>query len=256
MTVRRLFVEAPPEAGVAALDPATARHAVRVLRMADGDPVVLFDGGGREWDGVIRRARKGNLLVDVGAARTAGRFPGPRVVLASGIPKGKRLSRLVSMATETGVDHLVLLVGRRSAVRELPPSALQRLRRTVAQAGRQSGRAWLPDIEGPVEVGAFLSRTIRPGEARLLPTTVGSPPPLPALAPSLGTAATAILLVGPEGGFTEDEETAARFAGFLPVSLGPAVMRVETAGPVGVAMVRALAQPVADDHTVSGPGAG
>lgn len=241
MTVRRLMVEEDPEDGVGRLGASAARHAVKVLRLAPGDGVVLFNGRGKEWEGRVSEARRDRVLVEVGEAREAPTPSGPAVVLATALPKGRRLARLVTMATEAGVERIVPVLCRRSAVRELSPAARERLVRHGAEASRQSGRSRVPVVEAPVSLEHLLGRTIPVGELRLLPTLSEDAVPLVQLAAPLTSSRTVLLLVGPEGGFTEDEETAARFAGFRPCSLGDGILRVETAAVVAVALVRALA---------------
>jgi 16S rRNA (uracil1498-N3)-methyltransferase len=241
MKARRLLLEQPPQGGRAVLGPEVSRHAIKVLRLRPGDPILLFDGNGLQWDGRIVEATRGRVVAETGEARPSPPPAGPRVILATALPKGRRLARLVTMATEAGVDRIVPMVSSRSAVTTLSPSGLQRLARHAAEASRQSGRSRVPMVEGVVDLASLLGRTVPAGELRLLPTTTGEVPPLVEHAERLRHTDSVLLLVGPEGGFTEDEETAARFAGFLPCSLGEGVLRVETAAVVSVALVRALA---------------
>jgi 16S rRNA (uracil1498-N3)-methyltransferase len=238
MSRRRFLVASPPERGRALLDPEASKHAVKVLRLAEGDGVVLFDGKGTEWDGVVARASRKGVLVEAGEARASARPPGPRVVLATAIPKGKRMSTLVSMATEAGAEGIVPVAFARSAVRGAGPSKVAHWARAIEEAARQCGRPWLPALEPEVPAAEFLARPRGEGERRFLPTTVGNPPGILAVLARGPAPATAVLLVGPEGGFTADEARAASEAGFEPCSLGAHVLRVETAGVTGVAILR------------------
>jgi 16S rRNA (uracil1498-N3)-methyltransferase len=239
MTRRRFLVAAPPARGTAALDAETSRHAVKVLRLAEGDAVVLFDGRGTEWDGVIARASKKGVLVQVGESRATVQPAGPRVILATSVPKGKRMAVLVAMATEAGVDAVVPVAFTRSAVRGSGPSKVAHWARAIEEAARQSGRAWMPVLQAETEAAELLASRAAPGQRRLLPSTVGAPPSVADVLSRGPAPDTVVVLVGPEGGFTADEEKAALAAGFEPCSLGPHVLRVETAAVSAVVLVRA-----------------
>ncbi len=239
MSVRRFLIGAPPEKGRTVLDADVSKHAVKVLRLEPGDAVVLFDGLGSEWPGVIEKASRKGVVVAAGEARPSPRSAGPRVILGTAIPKGKRMSTLLSMATEAGVDGIVPVAFARSAVKGAGPSRLEHWRRTVAEAARQSGRAWLPSLEEETDLAAFLVRPRAEGERRFLPTTSGAPRSLASLLAPGPPPSTVVLLVGPEGGFTAAEESAAAAAGFESCTLGPHILRVETAGVVAVGVVRA-----------------
>lgn len=243
MSLRRFLVASPPERGVAVLDPEVSKHAAKVLRLREGDPVVLFDGQGTEWPGTVLVPDRRGFRVRVGEPRAGVRPPGPRVVLGTAIPKGKRMATLLAMATEAGVDLVVPVAFAWSAVREPGDSKVEHWERTMTEAARQSGRAFLPVLEEETPLRDFLARPRTEGERRILPTTSESPPPLPDLL-SRGPMPSAVaLLVGPEGGFAPGEEEAAAAAGFEACSLGPHVLRIETAGVVAVAMTRAVASP-------------
>jgi 16S rRNA (uracil1498-N3)-methyltransferase len=236
MSVRRFLVAAPPERGRTTLDPDVSKHAVKVLRLEAGDAVVLFDGRGTEWPGVIEKAARKGVVVAAGEARPSPRAPGPRLVLGTAVPKGKRMSTLLSMVTEAGVDLVVPVLFARSAVRGASDTKRDHWRRTVAEAARQCGRAWMPALEEEVPFREFVARPREEGERRFLPTTTGAPPSL--LARASG-APVVVLLVGPEGGFTGEEEAEAAAAGFEPCTLGPSILRVETAAVAAVALARA-----------------
>lgn len=238
MRPRRFPLEAPPAHGQAVLDPDTSRHAVKVLRLRPGDAVVLFDGRGREWAGEVAAADRRGVRVTVGEATVSARTPGPRITLATAVPKGKRMSTLLSMATEAGVDRVVPVAFLRSAVRDVRPAKFEHWERTVTAAARQCGRAWRPELAAEASLADLLAAGAGEGERRLL-ATAGEAPLLSGF--DLGGGTTGVtLLVGPEGGMTEAEREALLGAGFEPCSLGPHVLRVETAGVVAVGVIRGM----------------
>jgi 16S rRNA (uracil1498-N3)-methyltransferase len=236
---RRFLLRTPPERGRAALDPEIARHVVKVLRLAEGDAVVLFDGRGTEWDGVIERATKREVIVAAGEPRASALPKGPRVVLATALPKGRRAMALLAMVTEAGADAIVPVVFARSASRGSSPGAVARRARAVEEAARQCGRAWMPSLEPEIGFAEFAARPAAAGERRLLASPEPGAAAVAAALADPGPVAVVVLLVGPEGGLTDAEEAAARAAGFAPVSLGPHVLRVETAAVAAVVLARA-----------------
>jgi len=235
---RRFLVRVPPSGGRASLDPDTARHAVKVLRLAAGDAVTLFDGNGTEWDGVVERAAKKGVLVSTGEPRPSPPPPGPRIVLASAVPKGKRASTLLQMAAEAGADAIVPVRFARSAVVGVGASKTAHWARALEEATRQCGRAWMPALEPETALEDLLARPAADGERRFLASLAGDPPPLARLLAEGPPPAVVTLLVGPEGGATEEEEANARAAGFGPAALGPNVLRIETAAVAAVVLVR------------------
>lgn len=238
MSLRRFLVEDPPRHGEASLDADTSKHVVKVMRLRPGDAVTLFDGRGTEWAGTLTAADRRGVRVAVGEARPAPPPPSPRLLLATAVPKGKRMSTLLSMATEAGVDAVVPVDCVRSSVRGVRPAKVEHWGRTVLGAVRQCGRAWIPAVEPEVPLPEFLRRPPAPGERRFLASTRPGSRPLAALLEGTAPPPAAVVLVGPEGGFTDGEEEAAVAAGFLPCSLGPHILRVETAGMVATSLLR------------------
>ncbi len=240
MSLLRFLLSSPPLHSSALLDPDTSKHMVKVMRLRPGDAVTLFDGKGTEWPGTIAAADRRGVRVEVGEPRPAAVATGPRVILGTAIPKGKRMSTLLSMATEAGVDLVVPLDCARSAVRGVRPAKVEHWGRTVLGAVRQSGRAFIPTVDAEVPLAEFLARPPAAGERRFLASTGPGALPLAAVLGSGPPPGTAVLLVGPEGGFTPAEEQQAIAAGFAPCSLGPHVLRVETAAVAATAVVKAL----------------
>ncbi len=232
MTVRRLFARAlPASGGEVRLDPTAARHA-KVLRLAVGDAVVLFDGAGREAQGCVE-ALDGELVCRVGPLRVATRA-GPAIVLCQCLPKGGKLDDIVRASTELGVRAVHLVTSERTVPRPDEPRAQKRLERLAAvarEAARQSGRADVPDLIAPAPLAEVLARA--PEDA----TRLAFAPEGERALESVAAAPAAWVLVGPEGGLAQGELELARAAGFAVLGLGPTVLRVETAAVVALALV-------------------
>ncbi|MGD9694414.1 MAG: 16S rRNA (uracil(1498)-N(3))-methyltransferase [Thermoleophilia bacterium] len=233
--VFRYLVADPPAPGdVVTLAPADSHHLARVVRRRPGDVVELGDGAGAVWSAhVLDPGPPATVRV---ASRVEARAPAP-VTLYQGILEWGRLDVLVEKAVELGVGEIVLVATERS--RRVPEQqAWERRRarvlRVAESAVRQSGRAVLPAVRGLVPFGDAM-REITPGEGFLIDPR-GDEPLAAALA---GRSAGTALVVGPEAGFSDGEAAAARAAGLRACTLGPAVLRAETAGIAAVVLATA-----------------
>jgi len=221
----RFFLSVPPRDGRATLAGDEARHLARVLRARIGDTVAVFDGRGRSWRARVERI--GRDAVDLAVEEPVAAPPpsGPRLTLAVALPKGERQKWLVEKLTELGVARLMPLETVRG-VAEATASAAARLERQVIEACKQCGRDTLMEIAPGRPLDRLLADAAPTG-ARVV---IAHP-----LAASLDAAAVqaeateVIALVGPEGGFTDDELAAAERAGAIRAALGPHILRVETA---------------------------
>lgn len=240
---------APLSAGArVSLPDGAARH-VQVLRLQPGDALVLFDGQGGQWSARITAMGRREVVCEVGAHQAVEREAARAVTLALAVPANERMDALVEKATELGAHAIVPLLTTRSVLR-LAGERAQRRRehwQAVAQAAcEQCGRNRLPAI-GPVQPLGDWLRGVNPpstpamdgaassaagGHRWLLSLSPGARPLGAAVADLAATSpadAAVTLLSGPEGGFTAEEEAAAVAAGFVPVSLGPRVLRADTA---------------------------
>lgn len=232
----RYFVTAEKLAGArATLDATAHRHLIKVLRLEEGARLQVFDGGGTEIEARIERVGKAWVEVSLGARR---RVPAPAcaITLLQAPPRGERMDLIVQKATELGVARIIPVRSERVQVR---PSAHQRTRwQTIAQeAARQSGRAEVPEIGDFAALETALAKTAALADARFVLWEGEQGPSLPA-ALAKGPPAV-ILLVGPEGGFAEAEVSSAGRAGYVAASLGPRILRAETAAIVAVALAQA-----------------
>jgi 16S rRNA (uracil1498-N3)-methyltransferase len=218
----RFLLESPPHDGRATLTGDEARHLARVLRAKVGDEIRAFDGGGREWPAQVAAIDRDKISLTVGAALPPQLGPARPLTIAVALPKGDRQKWLVEKLTELGAKELVPLVTERG-VAEATASAQARLARGVIEACKQCGRNTLMQIAVPATLEAVANR--HPDALRLIAHPGGRP-----LDDVLRTNAGEIVAaVGPEGGFTPDEIAAAERLGYQRVSLGPHILRIETA---------------------------
>lgn len=214
------------------LDEAESRHATEVLRLKAGDPVAVFNGQGTWAEAVISRTGKREVALDCTALQKTAP-PGARLVLAQAIPKGKNMDLVLQKATELGAAAIIPLMTERTVVRLNTAEAAdkqEKWQRIVIEACKQCGQNFLPEVHTPIAVGVFLTQlpvvdlpliaAIGPG-ARTLKSILAD---RPAHRPS-----SALILIGPEGDFTPSELAQAKEAGCLPLTLGPIILRTETA---------------------------
>ncbi len=227
----RLYVQTPLVQGAQlALPEGATRHAM-VRRVQPGQVLTLFDGGGADWAAEVLAVTRSSVSVRVGAPQVVQRELPLSVTLALAMPANERMDTLVEKATELGVARIQPLHADRSVLR-LHGDRAERKRmhwQAVAQAAcEQCGRAVLPVVEPVRELHAWLADQAAPlpdGMRWLLSLADGAVPPAELPSPTHAL----VTLSGPEGGLTPDEEAAARRAGFLPVALGPRVLRADTA---------------------------
>lgn len=227
MPVPRIHVEQPLAPGMElALGPNGTRH-VQVLRLQPGDALTLFDGAGGQWSAAITAMSRREVRV-----RTARHEPVERelpmpVTLAVGMPANERMDALIEKATELGAAAVQPLVCERSVLRVAGERAQRKAahwRAVAVAACEQCGRNRVPPIEEPMALNEWLRGAAAGHPQRWLLSPTDAQPWPPA-----HEATRVVLLSGPEGGFTAQEQEAAQAAGFVALSLGARVLRADTA---------------------------
>lgn len=214
-----------------------ARHAVRVLRLPPGAPVVLFDGRGGEYPAHIERIERDRVYAELAAWQDIERESTLAVTLVQALQAGDKMDFTIQKAVELGVRDIVPVESRRSVLRLAGERAAKRVAHwqgVVASACEQCGRNQVPLVAPLEKLENWLARPAN-GVLRLM------------LAPDAGQTLADIepakevqLLIGAEGGLDPQEVLAARQAGFQSVRLGPRVLRTETAGLAALAALQAL----------------
>ncbi len=238
MPIPRIYLPVPLVTGqVVELDDNARRHAVQVLRLREGDALVLFNGEGGEYEAVIDRADKRAVTARVGTFHDMDRESPLAVHLGLGIAKGERMDFALQKATELGVAAITPLFTERVVVRLDAKRLAKRMEHwqgvTVA-ACEQSGRNRLPRLHPAVPLDDWL---VTRDEACRLFLDPRADRTLPDLARPSGAVA---LAIGPEGGFSERERSRVSEHDFTGVRLGPRVLRTETAALTALAAVQVL----------------
>ena len=216
------------------LPPAELRHLVGSHRRRAGESLVLFDGAGAiavaEVRELVRRPLRGWVEI---VSREIYPMPGRRIHLASALPKGERQGLLLDLATQFGITDFTPLDCVRSVARS-GAVGYQRWQRILIESCKQCHRPWLPSLHANCPPNTFLSRNISSYGAVLLADANGQPSREVDL--DIIGAASLLLIVGPEGGFTVAERDSLLESGALPICLAATNLRIEAAAVALVAM--------------------
>ncbi len=235
--MRRFFV--PPDAlggSEVTLPPELARRLATVLRLKRGDRLILADGGGRDYEVQLTAVSPRSASAAVLAERASPPEPSLELLLYQSLIRPQRFELVLEKGTEIGVSRFVpLRTGRGQVKTEGGSQRAKRWVRIVTEAAEQCGRGRVPDIKSPMH----FEEAVRSGPGlRLLPWEAERSQGLKSYLRGLVEPPEVVsLIIGPEGGFSEEEAELAREGGCVPVSLGPRILRSETAGIVAAALV-------------------
>ncbi|HVJ44820.1 MAG TPA: RsmE family RNA methyltransferase, partial [Luteolibacter sp.] len=213
-----------------------ARHLSQVLRIRPGETINVFDGAGKRASAMVLSVSRDHVPLEIGETSSPDKS-GPRIVLAQAIPKGKNMDLIVQKGVELGVSGIVPLVTKNTVVQPGEGKS-DKWRRNALEACKQCGQDTLPEITEPLSFNAWLEReaalpglkllaSLHPGAVPFRQTLRENPQP-----------ERVVIAVGPEGDLTREEADAAVAKGFIPVTLGDIILRVETASLFCVSAVR------------------
>jgi len=218
------------------LESSPSHHLLKVLRSRPGDPVILFNGDGREYLASLEGSEGRLARLAVTSTTTPQRESGLRISLGQGISRGERMDMVVQKAVELGVSELTPLWTRRSQVQLTGQRLEKRLSHwqgIMLSACEQSGRVCLPIMHAATGLDDWL---ISPGSGLRLVLE----PEAGAVLHDIEPQNDVLILLGPEGGFEKEEVEHATAAGFRAVRLGPSILRTETAALAALAALQTL----------------
>jgi len=239
LTARFIVEPGDIQGDAAVIAGAEAHHMIRVLRLGPGDIITLLDGQGSLYHCRIEEKTAGAVRCRVLEKQPAGGEPPLRVVLLQGIAKGDRMDTVIQKGTELGASLFVPVHCRRSVVRLDDAKAAarrERWQRIAAGAAKQCRRALVPEVYEPVTWANAL-RLIPPEAPAFLPWEEEAGRSLKNELQSRRLPAQVYIIIGPEGGLEKEEVAAAQERGVAPVSLGPRILRTETAALAAISMV-------------------
>lgn len=236
----RVHSHAPATPGELNLSPEESHHLVTVNRARVGDPVVAFDGAGREWQCTLATAHRSAAILHILSETQHAPLPHD-LTLAQVLPLGPAMDAIVRKATELGARAILPLTSERSQVHlqgERQDRKREKWQTAALEAAKQCGNPFLPDIAPLAALGDLLGgatshdlkliASLQPG-ARTLKAVLEEARALYPRVDGLSPRPRVLWLIGPEGDFTPAEVDRAIGAGFVPVTLGPLVLRCETA---------------------------
>jgi 16S rRNA (uracil1498-N3)-methyltransferase len=246
MTRRRFY--APPvafalEEKTVSLSADEARHARDVLRLQPGDEVNVFDGAGKEFRCAVREFARNLAVLDVLEEVEPARPESPlNLALGIALLKGEKFDLIVQKAAELGASRIVPVATSRADVRirsgDEAKRKVTRWQRIALEAAKQCGRAHLMEIEEPVVFKALIDRPAREGELRLMFAERNGTSLADVARNPLSGSAKVFALIGPEGGWADEEIELARAGGWQIVTLGGRTLRAETAAIVAVTLLQ------------------
>ena len=220
-----------------------ARHAVRVSRLRLGERILVGNGAGLMGEGVVETAERDRFTVRLESVRETA-APEQRLVLVQALAKGDRDERAVEQATEFGVDAVIPWEASRSVSRwgaEKAEKGLSKWARIAREASKQSLRAHIPELRAPLTLSGLCDLAAQPEiEVVALHPRSGERLREWATGPSARAAQEILLVVGPEGGFSDEELDQLEGAGAHVRQLGDTVLRTSSAGPAGLAVLNSL----------------
>ncbi|NLJ99734.1 MAG: 16S rRNA (uracil(1498)-N(3))-methyltransferase [Clostridia bacterium] len=242
--MRRFFINARDiVGGTAKIIGDEAYHIIKVLRLGPGTSIIICDGEGYEYKGDIASIDSNTVIIKILGAKKTGGEPGVKISLAQALSrKSANFEFVIQKAVELGVNNIVPLLTDRTVVRAEEDrfrKRRKRWQRIALEAAKQSRRGRVPAVEKPSNLQDFLERLPR-DTLCLMPwegedsTGIGE---ILKWESSKNFIRPVALLIGPEGGFTPEEVDNARRSGAIPVSLGPRILRTETAGIIALGIV-------------------
>ena len=234
----RFFLPAASWQSTTHLPEEESRHCAQVLRYQAGDVIEVFDGQGRRAQARLTQVRKQEVSLDLGEIQHVPR-PRPAMVLAAAVPKGKTMDWVIEKSVELGVSQIVPLMTRHTVVKYDASEAekkAEKWQKIALEACKQCGQTWLPEVATPVTMKSFLAES-RTG-AKVIASLAEGARPLREVMESFVAPESVTILIGPEGDFSAEETAAALAAGYQPATLGPLVLRCETAALLVLSALR------------------
>lgn len=231
----RLFV---PKEQLPVISGSDVHYLKNVLRLKPGDQLELFDGSGNIFEAQINRIEKNRIICKILSSHHKETEPKIKVALAQSLPKASKMDFIVQKCTELGADKIIPMLSERSIPKSAKPD---RWRKLAKEAAEQCTRATIPEIAN-LQTFEEVLKSAKQYNLALIPWELEKDLSLKQslhslLLPLLPPLPHILILVGPEGGFSQKEIELAKQTGFIPVSLGPRILRTETAGLAILSMI-------------------
>lgn len=216
-----------------------SHHIIDVMRLSEGDRIVVFDGTGREYAGEIESIANKRVVINILERRSSKKKHPVSISLAQAVPKRDKMDLIVQKTTELGVDEIIPVETARTIVRlkgKRRDFKIGRWEKIAVEASKQSGRADLPEIK---EITPFekIIESIDRFDIAIIPCLSEKAISIKSALEKAKRPKRALVIIGPEGGFSDDEIRRAAEKGALPVTLGPLVLKSDTAAIAAVSIL-------------------
>ncbi len=226
------------------LDHAESHHLISVNRAKKGDPVIAFDGNGNEWECICIEVNRNTAVLQVKAQREIPRLPFS-ITLAQALPKGKSMDIIIRKATEIGTAHILPLESERTQVHfkgEREEIKIEKWQTAAIEAAKQCGNPFLPQIHPIQTVSEFITKTDTSYDLKLIGSLYPEATSLKKILNHYRSThqsfpENVIWMIGPEGDFSPDEMQQTLRADYKPITLGPLVLRSETAATYALSIL-------------------
>lgn len=219
----------------AIIDGINVKYLTQVLRSSIGDELTLLDGRGKGYKGKINSIDKYKIEVQIIEAIEMATESPLEITLAQGIPKAEKMEIIIQKATELGIKRIIPLITQRTIVRIKSPTSLERWAKIAISSAQQSGRSMVPVIEGIKEFKKYITQKFS-GIGLIF--NEGEKRGIKEFLKGLKGVREITFLIGPEGGFTNEEVRSALEKGFISVGLGPRILRTETAAITALSILQ------------------
>jgi 16S rRNA (uracil1498-N3)-methyltransferase len=214
-------------------------HIARVLRLGRGSALTILDGRGKSYAAVIQELGREEVFCEINNELPSIPACPVKVTLVQGIPKSEKMDLIIQKGTELGISKVIPLICSRCVVRlagDQLPRKQERWQRIALEASKQCRRPDVPEVAVPAELDEVLG-CLPANCTALIPWEEENNVSLKDLLHEIKAVQEVYIFIGPEGGFTAGEVAAAQAAGVRPVTLGPRILRTETAGMAVITMV-------------------
>ncbi|MBM3350181.1 MAG: 16S rRNA (uracil(1498)-N(3))-methyltransferase [Betaproteobacteria bacterium] len=221
------------------LSDSAAAHASKALRLNVGDSVIVFNGDGFDYDGILTEVKKNHATVNISEKRRINNESPLSITLLQGISSGDRMDFTIQKAVELGVTAIQPISSQRSVVKLSADRAEKRTehwQNVAISACEQSGRAYVPSVTQPMSLAQWLSKNSQEGVTRIQLNPLGAV----RLSDMQPASSSIQLLIGAEGGLSPDEIQLAGENGFQSILLGPRILRTETAALTAISAMQLL----------------
>lgn len=215
-------------------------HIIDVMRLGKGDGVVVFDGTGKEYVGKIGSVNNKRVIIDILKTRIVDRRQSVRISLAQAIPKKDKMDLIVQKATELGIDEIVPFESSRTVVKskgERSGHKIERWFKIAIEASKQCGRSRVPKVQNIAHFNSVLDDIPKYGLAIMPCLADNKTTLLKSALKKVSKPDNVLVIIGPEGGFSEDEIDKANARGAVLVSLGDLVLRSDTAAIAAISIL-------------------